>query len=98
MIVPMMTGLRVEVRKETQLKRLAEAVNAQTLTRISIVKIETVGQLVVLDTVHLIAFGLFCCSAASKTIDMENLVNQAARLFRPADSLRFSLIDQFLLV
>ncbi len=93
MIVPMMTGLRVEVRKETQLKRLAEAVNAQTLTRISIVKIETVGQLVVLDTVHLIAFGLFCrCCAASKTIAMENLVNQAA------DSLRFSLIDQFLLV
>ena len=41
MIVPMMSGMRVEVRKERLLEKLAEAFNAQTLTRISIVKIKT---------------------------------------------------------
>ncbi len=70
MVVPMMTGPRVEVRKERQLEKLAEDFNAQTLTRISIVKIKTSAQLVVLDTVHLIAFALFCCCVASKTINM----------------------------
>ena len=77
MIVPMMTGLRVEVRKERPLEKLAEAFNAQTLTRISIVKIKTSAQRVVLDAVHGTAFVLSCCCQASKR---ENLVNQAVRL------------------
>jgi len=74
MIVPMMTGLRVEVRKERPLEKLAEAFNAQTLTRISIVTIKTSAQRFVLDAVHLIAFVLSCCCQASKR---GNLVNQA---------------------
>ena len=67
MIVPMMTGLRVEVRKERPLEKLAEAFNAQTLTRISIVTIKTSAQRFVLDAVHLIAFVLSYCCHTSKT-------------------------------
>lgn len=101
MTVPVMTGLRSEMRKEAQFESLAEAFHAQTMTRIPIARIETTGQLVVLAVVHLIAFGLLCCCAPTqsrKTKGIENPANLAARLPGPLGSLRFSLIDQFLFV
>ena len=91
MIVPRMTGLRMEVRKET----LAVMVNAQTLTQISILTIETLAQLAVSDTVHLILFGLPWCCVASQAIKTENFLNQLARFVWLAESHCFSLIDQF---
>jgi len=85
MTVPM-TGLRSKMRKEAQFESLAEAFNAQTMTRIPIARIETTGQLVVLAVVHLIAFGLLCCCAPTqsrKTMGIENSANLAARLPGP---------------
>ena len=43
MLVPMMNGQRMEVRKETQFKNLAETVNVQTLTQVSVIVTETVA-------------------------------------------------------
>ena len=86
MTVPVVTGLRPNMRKEAQFESFAEAFNAQTMTLIPIARIETTGQLVVLAVVHSIAFGLLCCCAPTqnrKTIGIENPANLAARLSGP---------------